>query len=209
MKSIEYNYKLYYIIIIFISIEILCLYNLKYEVSNYINDKNLIPVKYIPTYHPRINCSNQITSCKNNSDCKTNCMNHLTNDWICLDNICSPKNKSKINESDCNLNKGGILVFDDKNLTLNCFCTYPEYYFGKNCDTKSPFHCNNGTAHNFDLVLADINDFSYCKCESNYRKLIKKIPGIEREIPICIPSNIDQIFKNQKNSFGLGWKSKN
>jgi hypothetical protein len=58
--------------------------------------------------------------------------------------VCLPREP----DNSCNTDKGGIKLWTGYGFTekqdWSCFCEYPEYYTGPNCNDINPYYCTDG-----------------------------------------------------------------
>lgn len=126
----------------------------------------------------KVNCVNQKKSCKNDNDCQSSCNEEQLK---CISTtqygkVCLPSEP----DNSCNTQKGGIKLWTGYGFTekqdWSCFCEYPEYYTGANCEVTNPYYCTDGMID----PTKPLQDES-CICPSGTEKMYRATTNV----PFC------------------------
>lgn len=190
MKTIEPSYCInnYY----FNKIIVICSVLLLLLILNLFNKRSATTLNYsLELDAPKNYCDKTKVFCTDDTECLDKCFPYISVEWLCDLNYCTPK---PIN-SECNINNGGIWVFNYETHNFFCHCHYPEFFRGTGCETRNPFNCRNGTIKQFDATK-NVPGVNFCECNPGYSKVIIKIPGQSREIATCISNKVRFFFSS-------------
>lgn len=137
---------------------------------------------------PKSYCDRTRVICTRDTDCSDKCVSYPSVQWLCHLNHCTPSERI----DNCNINNGGIWVFNYSSHSFFCHCHYPNYFHGAGCETQNPVNCTNGTLKEFDATK-NLPDLNFCKCNRGYGKVVINI-GQNREIATCISNKIKFFF---------------
>lgn len=141
-------------------------------------------------------CRIHPTNCITDTDCIDTCSESQTGtSFTCStihDNrrICAPK-KAQLQ---CNAKYGGVPVWTEwsfiDNMNWDCLCNYPEWSNTKYCQKLNAGICTGGI-FNWDATIEN-PDTIQCICPNGMQLMKDQRSGIPR----CIPSSIENIYKN-------------